>query len=139
MKIVIKKKVSLEFLGEEYKEAYFVFQTIPLPDYKEFMKSLPETSAEFAAVVKKIDSGEYTDDDVAHLDELRKQRDSKDEKELDIIMNLLKKYFITGKFPNDKDELEDVTKEDLSGIDQTCATQCFKILTGRADPKVPAQ
>lgn len=33
MPIVIKKKVSLDFLGEEYKDAYLVFQSIPLKDF----------------------------------------------------------------------------------------------------------
>ncbi len=138
-KIVIKKKVSLDFLGEEYKEAYFIFQTIPLPDYKEFMKSIPETSVEFSKLVGKIDSGEYNEEDVNHLQELRKERDSNEEKELDIIMNMLKKYFISGKFPNGEGNLEDVTSDDLEGIDQTCAMHCFKALTGRLDPKVPVQ
>lgn len=139
MKIVIKKSIKLDFLGDEYKEAFFVFQTIPLPDYKEFLKSIPESSAEFTTIVAKIDSGDYTDNDVKRLEELRAQRDDNESKELDIIMNLLKKYFISGKFPNDKGELEDVAKDDLDGVDQTCAMQCFKTLTGRADPKVPAQ
>lgn len=138
-KIVIKKKVSLDFLGEDYKEAYFIFQTIPLPDYKEFMKSIPETSVEFSSLVKKIDSGEYGDEDISRLQELRAERDNKEEKELDIIMNMLKKYFMSGKFPNEKNELEEVSKDDLDGIDQDCAMHCFKALTGRLDPKVPAQ
>lgn len=139
MKIVIKKTIKLDFLGEDYKEAYFVFQTIPLPDYKDFLKSIPENSAEFSTVVKKITDGEYTEDDVKRLEDLRRQRDDDESREFDIIMNMLKKYFISGKFPNDKGELEDVYKDDLDGIDQQCAMECFKGLTGRLDPKVPAQ
>lgn len=34
MAIVIKKKVSFDFLGEEYKEAYIIFQSIPVKDYQ---------------------------------------------------------------------------------------------------------
>lgn len=138
-KIVIKKKVTLGFLGEEYKDAYFNFRTIPLPDYKEFMKSLPESDDEFNSLVIKIDSGDYNEADTARFNELKKSRGNNDEKSLDLVMDTLKKYFVSGKFPNEKGELEEVSKEDLDGIDQNCAMECFKSLTGRLDPKAPAQ
>lgn len=32
-KIVIRKRVGLEFLGEEYKDAYLVFRAVPVSDY----------------------------------------------------------------------------------------------------------
>lgn len=32
MALIIKKRVSLEFLGEEYKDAYVVFRSIPAID-----------------------------------------------------------------------------------------------------------
>lgn len=34
MPIVIKKRVSLEFLGEEYKDSYITFRSMPLSDYE---------------------------------------------------------------------------------------------------------
>lgn len=33
MPIVIKKRVNFDFLGEDYKDAYLTFQSIPLKDY----------------------------------------------------------------------------------------------------------
>lgn len=36
-KIVIKKRVSLEFLGEDYKDAYLDFQSIPLKEYDKYV------------------------------------------------------------------------------------------------------
>lgn len=137
-KIVIKKRVSLDFLGKEYKEAYFVFRAIPLPDYKEFMKKLPESDDEFNSLVLKIDSDEHTDEDVKRFNELKKARGNNDEKSLDLVMDTLKEYFVSGEFPGEGG-LEDVGKEDLDGIDQHCAMECFKALTGRLDPKVLAQ
>lgn len=34
MGLVIRKRVSLDFLGEEYKDSYLVFRSIPVPDYE---------------------------------------------------------------------------------------------------------
>ena len=34
MAIVIKKRVSLDFLGEEYKDAYLIFRSIPIKDFE---------------------------------------------------------------------------------------------------------
>ena len=37
-KIVIKKRVSLDFLGEDYKEAYINFKSIPALDYEQIQE-----------------------------------------------------------------------------------------------------
>lgn len=42
MPIVIKKKVSLDFLGEDYKDAYLVFRSLPLKDYEELSHKIDE-------------------------------------------------------------------------------------------------
>ena len=39
MAIVIKKRLSLEFLGEDYKDSYLVFKAISVTDYE---KMTPE-------------------------------------------------------------------------------------------------
>lgn len=36
MGIVIKKRVDLDFLGDDYKEAYLVFKAMPVKDYESF-------------------------------------------------------------------------------------------------------
>lgn len=46
MPIVIKKKVSLDFLGEEYKDAYLTFQSIPLKDFDGLSKQIEEAEKE---------------------------------------------------------------------------------------------
>lgn len=39
-KIVIKKRVNLDFLGDEYKEAYLVFNAVPVSEYPELKAKL---------------------------------------------------------------------------------------------------
>jgi hypothetical protein len=39
-KIVIKKRVSFDFLGDEYKECYADFQRIPVSDFDEIQKKM---------------------------------------------------------------------------------------------------
>lgn len=105
-KIVIKKRVSLDFLGDQYKNAYLVFQSIPLADYEKIYEDIPEEGKEGT------------------------------KKSLTLITEYLDKYFVEGKFPNEKGELEDVVKEDLVGLDKTAAVTCFQRLTGQdVDPK----
>lgn len=41
-KIVIKKTVSLEFLGEQYKDAYLEFSSIPLKEYNRYVSMIKE-------------------------------------------------------------------------------------------------
>lgn len=42
MPIVIKKRVNFDFLGEDYKDSFLVFQSIPISDYGELLKSISE-------------------------------------------------------------------------------------------------
>lgn len=36
-RIVIKKRISLDFLGKEYADCYLEFKTIPMKDYERFV------------------------------------------------------------------------------------------------------
>jgi len=106
MAIVIKKRVSLDFLGEDYSGAYLVFQSIPAIDFDEVVVQLKE--------IEKNGSGQ-----VAYL------------------IGLLQKYFVSGEFPNDKNELVAVAADDLKGLDADALTKCFQLFTGQEpDPKV---
>lgn len=106
MPIVIKKRVSLEFLGEEYKDAYLTFKSIPAVDFDEIMAQL-----------KTIEDNK--------------------EGSMTFILDMLKKYYISGEFPNDDGKLADVTAEDLGGLDPNSIVKCFQIFTGQElDPKV---
>lgn len=43
MAIIIKKKVSLDFLGEEYKDASLTFQSIPIKDIDELQTDVAKS------------------------------------------------------------------------------------------------
>lgn len=104
--IVIKKRVDLDFLGEDYKEAYLVFQSIPAVDFDEVVKGL-------------------------------KGIEDKEEGSISFILDVLKKYFVTGEFPGLDNKLEPVKADDLNGLDPASLTKCFQVFTGtELDPKV---
>jgi hypothetical protein len=42
-KIVITRRVGLEFLGEEYKDSYLDFRAIPIKDFKEIVENAKQT------------------------------------------------------------------------------------------------
>lgn len=106
MAIVIKKRVSLGFLGDDYKEAYLNFKSVPLADYSKI------------------------------IDEITEIEDKKDNKKyLNKIMEYLKKYFLDGEFP-EEGKLAPVTHEDLEGLDPETSIICFQTMTGQIpDPK----
>lgn len=56
MPIVIKKKVSLDFLGEEYKDAYLVFQSIPLKDFDKLSVEIEEAQKDKKAAIFILNS-----------------------------------------------------------------------------------
>lgn len=49
-KIVIKKRISLDFLGEEYKDAYLEFKTIAMKDYQKYIDKSQDNKDEKKAV-----------------------------------------------------------------------------------------
>lgn len=105
-KLVIKKRVSLDFLGDDYKDAYLTFKGIPVKDYSKILAEMPNE-----------ESGDNA-------------------KAIELMLKCLTDYFIEGKFPNDKGELESVSAEDVAdSIDQATAITCFERLVG-GNPKV---
>lgn len=138
-KIVIKKRVSLDFLGEEYKDSFLVFQSIPLPDFESISKDMPDVDPRYAELVQKAtdQQGELTPEENKELVKLREMNAGANSQNQKMIMSTLKRYFISGKFlDSETDELFDVTdKEDLDGLDQSTAIKCFYILTGQDGPK----
>lgn len=101
MAIVIKKRVNFDFLGDEYKDSYINFQSIPVKDFDLLSKEVDKAQEDGKA-------GEY-------------------------ILELLKKYFIDGKFVG----IETLVSDDLEGLDQESVLKCFAIFTGQEiDPKV---
>lgn len=103
MGLVIRKKVSLEFLGEEYKDGYLVFSAIPVKDLVEIDSKMP--------------------------------KDDKNLESINIILDILKKYFISGESPDNKGALTPVEVNDLDKIDSQTAIHCFQTLSGQ-DPNL---
>lgn len=93
--IVIKRRVSFDFLGEEYKDAYIIFRSVPL-----------------------IDLDGIKD---------RSQKASKENTAGQMILDVLKQYFLEGKFPDS----EKLVAGDLDGLDEDAAVKCFMVLTGQ--------
>ncbi len=100
MPLLIKKTVKLDFLGEEYKDAYIVFKSVPVKDFEIIAKEQEEIG----------------DDN---------------SKALHFIIDNLKKYFISGKAPNESGELVDLVKDDVEDLDQQSVIKCFELLTGQ--------
>lgn len=109
-KILIRLRVDLEFLGEEYKESYITFRKIPVKDYQEIVKTLPDEDS-----TNEEKMGAIT-----------------------IMIDTLKKYFVAGKFPGEDGKLVDLEANDLDDLDSDTATRCFQALVGTpVDPKEP--
>lgn len=109
MKIVIKKRVNLDFLGDEYKDAYLVFKPITV-------------GAEYDELSQKLD---------------KLQTENNNTNLVKFIRDTVFDKFLEGKFPNDKGELEDVNKEDLGQLDFDTIANVFRRLSGQEpDPKV---
>jgi hypothetical protein len=77
-KLVIRKRVTLEFLGDEYKDAYLDFKSIPVGDYDKL------------------------------IDEIKAAGEGDNKKANAAILKILKEYYLGGKFPNDKGVVEDL-------------------------------
>lgn len=51
-KVTIEKRISLEFLGDKYKDAYLIFTAIPISEYDEILGQKSEDTR--LASVKRI-------------------------------------------------------------------------------------
>lgn len=95
-KIVIKKRISLDFLGDEYKEAYLVFKSIPISDIKQFVVDTKNETDEVNAIQKLIDvikdrfiSGKFPDDKGAMFDVALENIDEFDNNTISTIFKIL--------------------------------------------------
>lgn len=135
-KIIIKKKVSLDFLGDEYSRAYITFRAIPLPDYEGITKELPQPNSRYVELVRQAEVGELSAEENDELTKLRISESEKNISSFGVILEFLKKYYVGGKFPNEAGELEDIDGvNELDALDSNAATRCFEVLTGQYDPK----
>lgn len=106
MAIVIKKRISFEFLGDEYKNGYITFKSMPVSEYEGYLAELDKTKEDQQASLK-------------------------------LLLATLVKYFVEGKFPNDKGELEVFTAEEINQFDGPTLLNVFAEFSGQQLPKVP--
>lgn len=71
--IVIKKRVNLDFLGDEYKNDYLVFKAIAVSKYKDLVDGRPEEdNLQYEYVLKVLADnfieGKFQDQDVDKKD-----------------------------------------------------------------------
>lgn len=52
--IVIKRKVTLDFLGEEYKDSYLVFKAVPVVAYNDLIAEIDSVSGNQESMVEII-------------------------------------------------------------------------------------
>lgn len=99
--MVIKKRISLEFLGEDYKEAYIVFKGIGLTEFEDHVTKAQELD-------KKGGAGSFR-----------------------LMADLLASHFISGKGPNESGAMEELKAADVSNLDIDTALKVFQLLTGQ--------
>jgi hypothetical protein len=61
-KIEIKKKITLEFLGADYKDDYLVFKSMPLREYEKLLPQLEEAGEDgkkAMPIIKSILEGNF--------------------------------------------------------------------------------
>lgn len=56
--IIIKKKVSLEFLGDDYKDSHVTFRSIPIGEYEELIKQVDgvEENKSLSEIIKILEN-----------------------------------------------------------------------------------
>lgn len=102
MALTVRKKVTFEFLGDEYRECYLYFRAIPVKDYTDIQQRLAD--------LQGVDS-------------------------IAALIDVLKAYFLSGQFTDEKGELVDVTADDIGNLDKDSIVLCFQRFTGQDDPK----
>lgn len=106
MKIVIEKKIQLDFLGDKYKDAQLTFRGLSLKEYEDQIDK-----------VKKLENQE-----------------GKEKEAVVFIGAVLKDHFINGEFPDESGKLGTVLKEDLDQLDIDTIFTVFRRLTGQELP-----
>lgn len=77
MAIVIKKRVDFDFLGEDYKDAYIVFRSIPLKDFDEILAQIDKAEKDnkaagfmLSTIKKYFIEGNFPDIDTLKVEDL---------------------------------------------------------------------
>ena len=103
--IIIKKRVSLEFLGEDYKDGYLVFTAIPVKD----LDALQKQAATLEGDTDVTKASDFLKDQVASR-------------------------FVEGKISQDGKEVE-VTAENLVDFPSDVFIEAWQQMNGKISPK----
>lgn len=79
MPIVIKKRISLEFLGEDYKDSYLIFKSISVSQFDDVVKktnSVKDNNSQAMKVILELLEQQFLDG--KFLDQEVKREDLKD-------------------------------------------------------------
>lgn len=103
--IAIKKRVSLEFLGEEYKDSYIRLKALPVSQFETLQKELEALSEDGKAITTMLDKlkdnfvdGKCPDEEGKLVDIEAKDLDSFD---IETVIKCWQTY--TGQVPDPKD------------------------------------
>lgn len=71
--IIIKRKITLGFLGEDYKADYLIFKSVPVNDYPKIVDKQPDDNVEATKYIQEIlkdqfIEGRFQEQDVAKED-----------------------------------------------------------------------
>lgn len=79
-KLIIKKRVSLDFLGDEYKDASITFRSMPIPDYEVIASEIKNVKdGEANKAILEIVKRYYVSAEFPNDDGVLEPLDSKDE------------------------------------------------------------
>lgn len=85
--IIIEKKVTLEFLGEKYKDSYLVFKSIAVRNFPKLVKSLNDAD-----------------------------KSGTEQAQIDAMLEVLESHFVSGLFDGQKVAKEDIGQFDQPTI-----------------------
>lgn len=109
MAVIIRKRVSLADIGDDFKDSYIVFKGYSKRDLKEKLAPLAEVEKD-----KSAESGL---------------------KAFDLMVELLKDNFIEGKIMHDDGNLKDVEKSDFDDFPTEIIQMCMSFLSQAPTPK----
>lgn len=109
--IVVKKRVSLDFLGEEYKEGYLVFTAIPVAELDKLQKKAAEIQ----------DKVEGNDSESAKASQ-------------DFIKEQVVSRFVEGMIPQDGENVV-VTKDNITDLPPDVFIEAWQQMNGKISPK----
>lgn len=106
MKFSIKKKVPLDFLGEEWKDAYIILTPLAVREFERIQKIAPKDETDVEANLEAMNQ----------------------------MLAIISEHFVSGK-GYDGEALVAIEKDDIKDLPMEILTVLISSLAGKADPK----